>query len=105
MDFGFSTADEIARELCERLKAARLAFGLQQAELAERAGVSRRTITTLERSGQSTLASFIRVIQALGLESQLQELFKLKSQSIAELERNEQSTRKRAPRKAKVAAS
>lgn len=100
MHFDFATPDEIGKELCARLKAARLYLGLRQEELAERAGVARRTVVSLEARGQCTLGSFVRVVQALGLETQLQDLFKSKAQSIAELEKHsEQSVRKRAPRK------
>ena len=100
MHFDFATADEIAQVLCGRLKAARLGLGLAQSELAVRAGVSRRTILNLENHGQCTLGSFVRVVQALGLERDLHDVFQRKAQSIAELEeRNAHSTRKRAPRK------
>lgn len=99
MHFDFATADEIAQELCGRLKAARLALALSQEELAERAGVARRTIVNLEARGQCTFGSFVRTVQALGLEAQLQDLFKARATSIAELERNAQRPRKRAPRK------
>lgn len=99
LDFGFATADEICVELGARLKAARLAQGLLQAELAARAGLSRGTVTALEQTGQSTVTSLVRVVQALGLVDDLQDLFKLKTRSIAEMEQNARSERKRASRK------
>lgn len=102
LDLGFSTADEICVELGHRLKAARLAQGMLQAELAVRAGVSRGTVNTLENTGQSTLVSVVRVTQALGLVDDLQDVFKLRARSIAEMERNAQSERKRASRKRKT---
>jgi transcriptional regulator with XRE-family HTH domain len=99
LDFTLATAEEICIELGTRLKAARLAQGLRQIELAARAGLSRGTVNTLENTGQSTLASLVRVTRALDLVDDLQDLFKLKARSIAEMERNEQSRRKRASRK------
>ncbi|MBD5802714.1 helix-turn-helix protein [Azoarcus sp. Aa7] len=99
LDFGFATSDEICAELGRRLKAARLAQGIQQVELAARAGVSRGTVNTLENSGQSTLASIVRVAQALNLVDELQHLFELKARTIFEMERSEQGKRKRASRK------
>lgn len=102
LDFGFATADEICVELGNRLKAARLAQGVLQAELAARAGVSRGTVNTLESTGQSTLASLVRVVQALDLVDELQDLFKLKTQSISDMERKAQSERKRASRKRRI---
>jgi DNA-binding XRE family transcriptional regulator len=41
LDFGLASFDEIACELGARPKALRLAHGLQQTELATRAGLSR----------------------------------------------------------------
>ena len=102
LDFAFSTSDEITAELGLRLKAVRLSQSLTQADLAERAGISVGTVKSLERTGQSSVASLVRVVQALGLTDQLQSLFVLKVQSIAEMEQAQLATRQRAPRKARV---
>jgi transcriptional regulator with XRE-family HTH domain len=99
LDFSFATADEIAQELASRLKAARLAQGLQQSELALRAGVSAGTVKALEKKGQSTVASLIRVVQALGLTQDLQRAFVLEVRSIAQMEQAQRAQRQRAPRK------
>ena len=99
LDFNFAAPDEIAQELAHRLKAARLAHGLQQPELALRAGVSTGTVKSLENKGQSTLASMIRVVQALGLAHDLQQAFVLQVRSIADMEQAQQPPRKRAPRR------
>jgi transcriptional regulator with XRE-family HTH domain len=50
-----------------RLKAWRLRRDITQAELAERAGVSRRTIQSLEDGGSVQLGTFLRVARELGL--------------------------------------
>lgn len=102
LDFAFSTSDEITAELGLRLKAVRLSQSLTQADLAERAGVSVGTVKSLERTGQSSVASLVRVVQALGLTDQLQSLFVLKVQSIAEMEQAQLAQRQRAPRKTRV---
>lgn len=101
LDFSFATADEIAQELAGRLRAARLAQGLQQSELALRAGVSAGTVKALEKSGQSTVTSLIRVVQALGLAQDLQQAFVLEVRSIAQMELAQRAQRQRAPRKPK----
>jgi len=101
VDFSFATADEIAQELAGRLRAARLAQGLQQAELALRAGVSAGTVKTLEKTGQSTVTSLIRVVQALGLTQDLQRAFLLEVRSIAQMEQAQRAQRQRAPRRPK----
>lgn len=102
LDFAFSTSDEITAELGLRLKAVRLSQSLTQADLAERAGISVGTVKSLERTGQSSVVSLVRVVQALGLTDQLQSLFVLKVQSIAEMEQAQLAQRQRAPRKARV---
>ena len=101
LDFAFSTINEITAELGLRLKAVRLSQSLTQADLADRAGVSVGTVKALEKTGQSSVASLARVVQALGLTDQLQSLFVLKVQSIAEMEQAQLATRQRAPRKAR----
>ena len=101
MDFAFSTSYEITAELGLRLKAVRLSQSLTQADLAERAGISVGTVKSLERTGQSSVASLVRVVQALGLTDQLQSLFVLQVQSIAQMEQAQRAQRQRAPRKAR----
>ena len=102
LNFAFSTSDEITAELGLRLKAVRLSQSLTQADLAERAGKSVGTVKSLERTGQSSVASLVRVVKALGLTDQLQSLFVLKVQSIAEMEQAQLAQRQRAPRKTRV---
>lgn len=99
IDFSLASFDEIADALGTRLKALRLAQGLQQTELATRAGVSRYVVQELEGSGKGTLMSLLRIVQALGRESDLQGLFELKVNSIAQMEQAERAHRQRAPRK------
>ena len=99
MDFSLATADEVAAELGRRMKAARLAQALQQTELALRAAEALGTVKTLENTGQSTLASLIRVAQALGLVDDLQPLFVREVRSIADMEARATPPRQRAPRK------
>jgi transcriptional regulator with XRE-family HTH domain len=86
LSLNLSTADEIGRELGVRLRLHRLAQNLQQAELAARAGVSEGTVRNLEKKGQATLESLLRVVMALGLVNELSELFVFKPISIKALE-------------------
>lgn len=99
LDFKLSSFDEMAGELGARLKALRLVQGLQQTELATRAGVSRFVVQELENSGKGTLISWLRIVQTLGRESELQDLFQIHVRSILEMERAERAKRQRAPRK------
>ncbi|MCB1723995.1 MAG: helix-turn-helix transcriptional regulator [Gammaproteobacteria bacterium] len=69
--FGDATSSAIARALCQRLEAIRLAQNISQAELATEAGVSRSTLTRIADGRSVSLDSFIRVMQALGLSDHL----------------------------------
>ncbi|MFN3353837.1 MAG: helix-turn-helix transcriptional regulator [Brevundimonas sp.] len=62
--------------LGSRLKEARLAAGLTQAELAERAGVSRKTINTVE-NGVFTPSTVLALILARALDTTVEGLFYL----------------------------
>lgn len=65
--FEFLTIPELARELGERLKNCRLGRRLEQTELAERAGISDRTVRALEKGTGSSVDSLLRVMKALGI--------------------------------------
>lgn len=99
MDFRLAHSDEILREVGARLRAQRLAQGLRQDELAAMAGVSLGTVKSLERTGATSTETLIRIAQALGLTEQLQSLFLLPRQSIAQMERAQLAQRVRAPRR------
>lgn len=96
--FGLATTDEIAEELAARLRAHRLAQNLTQRELAARAGISHRTLTTFEQSGKVSLDVFLRIVDVLGLSESLSTLFEQKQQTIKEME-VAQRQRKRASRR------
>lgn len=53
--------------LGDRLRAHRKVRRLSQTELAERAGVSRTTVSKLERGHDVTLESWVAVLRTLGL--------------------------------------
>lgn len=65
------TPAELEVELGERLKTLRIHRNLDQATLAERAGISPRTLRNLENGAGSSLRTLIQVVRALGRESWL----------------------------------
>jgi len=87
-------------ELGKRLAATRLRQNLSQAELAQAAGVSLRTLARMEAGEASQLENFLRVLLALGLESGLELLVPEPGPGpIAELEaRSARTARRRASR-------
>jgi len=59
------TNPEIEKELGERLKRRRLDLNFSQEMIAERSGLSRRTITAIENGEGSTLGTLIALLRAL----------------------------------------
>lgn len=98
-----STNKEILATLGQRLRLQRLAQGITQDELAQMAGLSVGAVRKLESTGQSSLETLVRTAQALGLVGELDELFVLRQQSIAQMEQSAAARqRQRAPRRQKT---
>ena len=65
----------ILAEIAARIAGARLEQNLTQAQLAEKAGVSRRTVERVESGSVGTqLSGFIRICRALGIIERLEAL-------------------------------
>jgi transcriptional regulator with XRE-family HTH domain len=100
VSFSLSIPAEILSILGARLRTQRLAQALSQRDLAKMAGLSLGALRKLEHDGQCSLDTLVRVVHALGLVEELEDLFVLKRQSIAQMEQAEAvSQRKRAPRR------
>ena len=69
-----ATDDSILNALGERLARHRLDKNLTQAQLAQQAGVSKRTVERLEAGGSAQLSSLIRLCRALSLLPQFEAL-------------------------------
>lgn len=78
-----SSPAALTEELGARLKQARLNLDLTQADVAERAGISRKAVLNAEK-GQAQLELFIAIMAALNLTAQL-DLF-LPRQAISPLQ-------------------
>lgn len=90
-----SSPAAIAQELGDRLQQARLNADLTQAEVAERAGVSRRAVLNAEK-GQAQLEVFIAILVALGLTAQLTNFLPVQEISPLQLAKLKGRRRKRA---------
>jgi transcriptional regulator with XRE-family HTH domain len=75
MSHEFLTFPELARELGAQVRDFRIRKGLEQAEVAERAGVSDRTVRNLELGHGSSVDTLLRVMKALGSLEGLDQLF------------------------------
>lgn len=103
LDAETSTPGDIETMLGQRLLEIRLARNINQTDLAEEAGVSRRTVTRLENGEGVSLDTLIRVMSALGLADRFAVL--LPDPAIRPIERIRQGKeRQRARRKSKPAA-
>jgi len=74
IEFSIATSDQIEAALCKRLESIRLSRNITQAQLAEEAGVSPRTIGRLEKGQGVSMDTFIRVMMALGIQQSLEAL-------------------------------
>ena len=105
IDFTIATSEQIIAALCERLEKIRLSRNLTQAQLANRAGVTKQTISNMENGrGGLSMDTFIRVLTALNLQGNLKAL--LPDPTIRPVERvNLGRERKRARMPRKMPAS
>ena len=71
-DYGVAAPQDIEAELGRRLEALRLSKNRNQSQIAQEAGVSRRTITRLENGQGVSLDTLIRVMGALGVVDRFQ---------------------------------
>lgn len=65
------TLAELEAALGEQVKKLRLSRNIDQATLAERAGISRRALQNLEAGAGSSIVSLLSVVRALGREDWL----------------------------------
>jgi transcriptional regulator with XRE-family HTH domain len=74
IDFTIASSKQIEIALCKQLRKIRLARNITQEKLAEEAGLSIRTIYTLEKGLGVSLDTFIRVLIALNIQHNLEVL-------------------------------
>jgi len=65
-NYSYSMSDKaVLRTLGTNLKRMRLNRNITQEEMSKKAGVSRSTISLIEKAGNGSLASFVRILRAL----------------------------------------
>ena len=77
--FNPKTPNDIAKELVEKIKHHRKKLKISQAQLATKSGVSLGSIKRFESKYEISLNSFIKILIALNLEQDLENLFTQKS--------------------------
>jgi len=104
-DFSISTPDEVCSTLGKLARERRLALNLSVEELAQRVGISGKTLGSFERTGRCTLETFVRILEALNALSDLQNVLVSHSLSIEDMrKKNAVRTRQRAYTKTRRAA-
>ena len=77
--FNPKTPNEIAKNLVEKVKQRRKKLKISQVQLASKSGVSLGSIKRFESKHEISLNSFIKILIALNLEQDLENLFTQKS--------------------------
>lgn len=88
--------DAILGEIGHRLKHRRIAMEHTQADVAERAGIGKRTLERIESGGSSQVSSLVRVLRVLDLMEGLERLIPQPSTSPMALLKTQGGQRKRA---------
>ena len=68
------TDESILAEIGKRLSRRRLALQMTQAELAEQAGIGKRTLERVEAGATAQLSTIIRIFRVLGLLEKLDQI-------------------------------
>lgn len=105
IDYELASIDDLQADLGHRLEALRLSRNIHQFQLANEAGVSRRTITRLENGQSVSLDTLLRVMRALGLSARLATLLPDPAIRPVDRVRFKGKTRKRASARAKPTSS
>lgn len=101
MDYYGMSDKAILAEIGTRIKGKRLRKNISQQELAERAGLSRNTISDMESEGSTTLQNFIRILRALEVLDELEHFLPEPGISPVQLLRMKGKGRRRASGKRK----
>jgi transcriptional regulator with XRE-family HTH domain len=97
VDFALALPKEVCSELGHRARARRLALNISVDELAQRVGISNKTLGNFERTGSCTLETFVRILEALNALSDLSPVLVMQPRSIEEMrQKAEVATRQRA---------
>jgi transcriptional regulator with XRE-family HTH domain len=75
MSFQWETAEEINKELANRVRNIRKRRKISQEELSQKSGVSYGSIKRFESTGMISLLSLTRIAMALGCTEEIKKIF------------------------------
>lgn len=93
------SVEAVLKELGERLTQRRLDLKLTQADLAEQAGVSKRTVERIEAGETAQMSTMVRILQVLELTEGLNQLIAEAGPRPMDFIKNKGTARKRASSK------
>jgi len=100
MEISKLLADEtILAEMGERIARSRLDLQFTQADVAEQAGVSKRTVERIESGASAQMSSFIRILRVLDLLPGLEQMIPETGPSPMDLLRRKGKVRQRASKR------
>ena len=91
------TDEVVLAEIGARIAGRRLALGLSQAEVAEQAGVGKRTLERIEAGESAQVSSFVRILRVLDALPGLETLIPEAGPRPMELLKRKGKVRQRAP--------
>ena len=94
LELNFATPSEITQLVCARLRTERLALQMTQAEVAARAGIATNTVSNLEAGRNVSFESVVRVAMVLGRSQELEGLFLPKLDSLEDIHRYENTSKR-----------
>lgn len=90
------TPKEHAQLIASRVRAIRLSKGINMKEITERSGVSYSSYRRFERTGEISFVSLLAVAQILGLDLELNSLFKnIEFESLDQIDAVDKKERRR----------
>lgn len=85
LDFSLALPQEICLELGARARARRLLLNVSVDEMAQRIGLSNKTLGSFERTGLCTLNTFVRILESLNATADLQSVLVAQTRTIEDM--------------------
>jgi transcriptional regulator with XRE-family HTH domain len=71
VDYSIASSEQIVEALGQQVQQIRLSRNMTQAQIAQEAGISVRTVRNFEHGESTSLLTFVRLLSALGIQGNL----------------------------------
>ncbi|MEB0136936.1 helix-turn-helix transcriptional regulator [Actimicrobium sp. CCC2.4] len=89
LDLALALPHEICLELGARARTRRLSLNVSVDEMAQRIGLSNKTLGNFERTGRCTLETFVRILESLNATADLQSVLVTQNRTIEDMRAKE----------------